>query len=177
MHRRPIVILFIVGFALLINGYWHHDRAAQQQSIVITNKTMPALSLRNAQGEMQPLDTKALGGKVTVINFFASWCAPCKTEMPELVKLKKETDAQFIGIAWNATPESMRAWLKQFGDPFDTVWYDDHGESVRVLGLRGIPETFIVDKKGNVRHRVTGAVEPSVVRDKLLPLILQLQNE
>ena len=177
MRIKPTIILLFICAVLLINGRLHQYRSEYEAPRIPVQTPLAALHLHDDDGKGITVDAASMGGKVTVVNFFASWCVPCKIEMPELVKLKKQSGAQFVGIAWNATPDAMQAWLKQTGNPFDIVRYDDTGESLRVLGLRGIPETFILDKKGVVRYHVTGAIEPDVARDKLLPLLAQLRNE
>ena len=174
MQPRPLIAVLIICIVLLINGSLRHHRPELSET---DNKPFPTLSLKNDAGKSMQVDTATFGGKVTVINLFASWCTPCIKEIPELINLKKESGAQFHGIVWNDTPATMRDWLQRYGNPFDTVWYDYTGESARSIGLRGVPETFVLDKKGTVRYHVLGMINPELAHNTLLPLIAKLQNE
>lgn len=139
----------------------------------MSDQNLPKLPLQTAKQEDAAIST----GKVTVINFLASWCAPCAAEMGELQTLKTALpNVQFAGIAWNDSPGNMGPWLKKHGNPFDTLVYDPKGRAAIAMGLRGIPETFVVDAQGVVRYQVAGALTESS-RSKLLPLIAQLEAE
>ncbi|MFZ4125853.1 MAG: redoxin family protein, partial [Rickettsiales bacterium] len=96
-----------------------------------------------------------------LINFFASWCLPCVAEHSELVALKKQFPAvTFHGIAWNDTAENIDAMLKKHGKPYDFVWADARGKAAIALGLRGVPETFIV-RDGQIIYHLSGAIDAS----------------
>ncbi len=137
-------------------------------------KVLPALQLTH-------IDTKAawkpesLNGKLTVFNVFASWCTPCAAEMPELIALKKQfPQIEVQGIAWNDEPVTLKLWLKKHGNPFNNVWLDVKGESTIALGIRGVPETLIVDGAGNIRYRHSGPVTKPLLEKEIAPLITQL---
>ena len=86
-----------------------------------------------------------------LINFFASWCAPCLLEHPLLLRLKEREGATIIGIAWKNKPDEARAWLKKLGDPFRYAGVDPEGKLSLDWGLSGVPETYLVDGDGIVR--------------------------
>lgn len=139
---------------------------------------LPALPLKDAQSMDAPLTADALKGRITVINFFASWCAPCAVEMPELTATKKAMpDVQFIGIAWNDAPAKIDPWLAKHGNPFDRVAYDPGGRSAIALGLRGIPETFIIDASGMQRYRLSGTMLESIRLKEFEPMLATLRAE
>lgn len=121
-------------------------------------------------------DAQRLQGNVTLINFFASWCTPCEAEMPQLAALKKQHPGlRVVGIAWNDEPATLNKWLKKHGKPFDAVWLDQKGAASIALGIKGIPESFVVDGKGILRYRLTG---PVIENDKeLAELIEKLLSE
>ena len=103
-----------------------------------------------------------------VINFFASWCVPCITEMPLLQELKRQ-GVGVDGIAVRDTREDIAAFLKQNGDPYGAVGADPDSNVQMQFGSSGVPETFIVDPYGVVRYQHIGPLEQkdiAIIRDK-----------
>ncbi len=115
--------------------------------------------------------------RVTVLNIFASWCAPCVAEHPLLVRLKKETDADIVAIAWNDTLPAIDGFLKEHGNPYTRVYTDPAGTSALALGIRGVPETFVIDAKGVIRFHYPGPLTEMQLKNELLPLIRQLKEQ
>ena len=106
----------------------------------------------------KPWDSSALNGRVTLINFYASWCTPCAAEMPELAAIKKQFPTLHIaGIAWNDDPKTLKPWLKKYGNPYDSLWLDAKGDATIALGIKGIPETMLIDGQGRIRYRAFGS--------------------
>jgi cytochrome c biogenesis protein CcmG, thiol:disulfide interchange protein DsbE len=143
----------------------------------VQNQAMPSIQATTLDGS-KPWNAKALEGRVTVINIFATWCTPCAAEMPELIALKKQfPTAHFEGIAWNDQPANLRAWLKTNGNPFKTIWIDNTGDATIALGIKAIPETFIIDKKGVIRYRLMGMIHEDMRHGALGELIQNLLDE
>ena len=91
----------------------------------------------------------------TVVNFFASWCVPCQAEHPLLMELSKQN--AIVGVAWKDHSETATLqWLNVMGSPFETVLHDPKGEIGRLWRIEGIPATFLVDQKGQIRYRRVG---------------------
>lgn len=135
---------------------------------------LPQLALSPLSGK-QVWHQETLKGQVTVLNFFASWCTPCEAEMPELLALKQQfPQLKVWGVAWNDEAATLKAWLTRHGKAFDTVWTDNKGEATIALGIRGIPETIIVDKNGMVRYRLSGPLTPAVRAREVDPLLAEL---
>jgi cytochrome c biogenesis protein CcmG/thiol:disulfide interchange protein DsbE len=109
-------------------------------------------------------------GKPVLVNFFASWCAPCLAEHPMFERLKSREGATIIGIAWKDKPEAVRAWLQRLGDPFARLGFDQNGKIALDWGLSGVPETYLIDAQGTVRLHFRG---PITERDlgTILPLL------
>jgi cytochrome c biogenesis protein CcmG/thiol:disulfide interchange protein DsbE len=126
-----------------------------------------------------PLDRATLGfgprelaaGHVTVINVFASWCLPCRSEAPVLARLAGSRDFAFYGLVQKDTPAKIRAFLAENGNPFDRVALDADGRVSIEWGVYGVPETYVIDGRGIVRARIVGEVTENVLKDDLLPAI------
>lgn len=132
----------------------------------------PAITVTSMDGG-KPWNASLFKNSITLVNFYASWCMPCAAEMPELAALKKQFPSlQMVGVAWNDDPAQLKQWLKKNGDPFTTHWLDKNGDATIELGIKGIPESFIVDHRGNIRYRLSGPVTEQV-RDGQLNDVLK----
>jgi cytochrome c biogenesis protein CcmG/thiol:disulfide interchange protein DsbE len=118
------------------------------------------------------LDLKTAGvGRPMLINVFASWCAPCRIEHPNLMALKARGVA-VVGVAWKDEPADTRAFLDELGDPYSMVLVDREGRAGLDLGITGAPETFAVDAMGRV---VAKASAPLVNQDEIDRLVAAIQ--
>jgi cytochrome c biogenesis protein CcmG/thiol:disulfide interchange protein DsbE len=123
------------------------------------------------------LTPQAFEGKVVVLNMFASWCRPCLAEQGMLLTLAKSHKTTLYGIAWKDKPTAIRAYLREHGNPFTQVGVDEKGSVTVALGLTGVPETFVIDKRGYVVKHYISALTPELLNDELLPLLDRLEAE
>lgn len=107
---------------------------------------------------------------VKLVNFWASWCAPCRVEHPVLVELA-EGGLPVIGVNYKDRPEDARGFLAELGDPYARIGADPDGRTGLDWGLYGVPETFVIDGAGKVLLRHPGPLTPDVVARRLQPLI------
>jgi len=164
----PLLALvgLIAVFALNIN----RDPSLVQS--VLINKPVPAFSLPAVEGLPVPgFDAKKLGGQVTVVNVFASWCIPCRDEHPVLEALKLKTGVALYGINQKDAPDQAAAFLAQLGNPYDAVGADRDGRTSIDWGVYGVPETFIVDAKGVIRFKHTGPLAMEDIDREIVPAI------
>jgi cytochrome c biogenesis protein CcmG/thiol:disulfide interchange protein DsbE len=108
-------------------------------------------------------------GKPVLVNFFASWCAPCLVEHPLFLRLKERDGAVIVGVAWKNKREEAEAWLQRLGNPYARVLFDLDGRQSLDWGLSGVPETYLVDAQGIVRLHFRRALA-----EQDLPAILAL---
>jgi cytochrome c biogenesis protein CcmG/thiol:disulfide interchange protein DsbE len=127
---------------------------------------LPGLKARAGFSSRQVVEA---GGPL-LINFFASWCAPCAEEAPELGALHRR-GVPIWGIAYKDEAAAAAVFLARHGDPYMRVAQDRPGRVGIDFGLYGVPETYLVDRSGVVRWRWTGALTPEAVRDDLDPLL------
>ena len=115
----------------------------------------PALPTEVLSGHR--VDLESLHGKPALINFWASWCAPCKQEAPELRRFAEQIGhrATLVGVDWNDRPENARAFIAQ-SDWRYPVLRDSSGEVGNAYGLNGLPTTFVLDSGGQIVQKLQG---------------------
>jgi len=133
--------------------------------------SLPPLEGLTANGRPVPgLSNEDLKGRVTVVNVWASWCAPCRLEHPLLVDLAKDPSIRVVGINQKDDPDNARRFLGSLGNPYAAVGADRNGRASIEWGVYGVPETFIVGPDGTIRHKHIGPLTPenfSAFKDKL----------
>jgi cytochrome c biogenesis protein CcmG/thiol:disulfide interchange protein DsbE len=132
---------------------------------------IPQLALSEKQ--FSPADIK---GKVWVLNVWASWCVPCRVEHPLLVELARAQAAPLIGLNYKDKRADAMKFLAQHGNPYDLSAFDGDGRVAIDYGVYGVPETFIIDKNGIIRHKQIGPITAEVLAKAILPLIDRLNK-
>ena len=139
----------------------------------VPSMTLPALEgLTDGARAMGGVDSADLAkGEVSVVNFWASWCGPCVQEHPLLVALKERTGAPIFGVNYKDQPAAARRFLGRYGNPFAAVGTDGNGRAAIEWGVYGMPETFIVNGKGQIVYKHVGPISPETLEEKLIPAI------
>jgi cytochrome c biogenesis protein CcmG/thiol:disulfide interchange protein DsbE len=152
----PLAVL--VGLAAL---FALHLRAGTDPHYVPTatvGKPMPSAVLPQLSGGgTASLATAA--PPATLVNFFASWCAPCIEETPTLLALKAQ-GVRIVGVAWKDDPDKTRAMLARLGDPYATVLVDRAGGAGLDFGVSGVPETYVIGAGGRVLAKEAAPLTP-----------------
>lgn len=169
MAARWIAVLPVVSLgalALLFGVYGlSHDPHVIPQALV--GKRAPAVALQRLDtGAVQSVTAVARPPKVRLINFFASWCAPCVAENSSLLALKAG-GVSLTGVAYKDKPSATKAFLARLGDPFDVVFIDPNGDAGVEYGVSGVPETFAVSEDGTILAKHSGELTPEIA-DRLL---------
>ncbi|GAA4036148.1 DsbE family thiol:disulfide interchange protein [Parerythrobacter jejuensis] len=138
----------------------------------MVGKALPEFDLPG-QTEGAPRLTQAYftDGKPRLLNIWASWCLPCIAEAPQLEALERE-GAEIVGIAIRDTPDDIATFLARHGDPYSRIARDDISEVQLGIGSSGVPETFVVDGNGIIRHQHIGDIRADDV-----PFLLEKLEE
>ncbi len=151
----PLGVLAALG---LLFGLYALNRNPQVQPEAMVGQPIPALTLPSLDdGRDTPIAAVAQGP--VLINFFASWCAPCEVEHPVLVGLKAQ-GVRIVGVAYKDAPANTQAFLARLGDPFDARLVDRDGRAGVEFGVTGVPETYLVDAQGVILAKHTGPLTP-----------------
>ncbi len=121
-----------------------------------------------------PADLK---GKVWILNVWASWCVSCRTEHPVLNAWSQKGDLILVGLNYKDESRDALRWLETLGNPYTLSVIDNEGKAGLDWGVYGVPESFVVDKKGVIRYKQIGPVSTETVERILIPLIDRLQGE
>ncbi len=173
-------LLFGAPLALAVAGgaaFWTTLRRMQSGTFdprgtpsMLTNKRVPGFRLPGLPDEgFSSVDLMSTG-RPTLVNFWASWCAPCLQEHPVLMELKA-ADVPIWGIAYKDNRSNSLDFLKRHGSPYARSAADAPGRVAIDWGLTGVPETFLIDGDGYVRWRMTGPLTPDTVTRQLKPLL------
>ncbi len=142
----------------------------------LINKPAPAFSLPQLHQPAQMFSRDDMKGKVWLLNVWASWCVACREEHPVLVEFARTGTVPIVGLNYKDERRDGLRWLAQFGDPYRLSAYDYDGRIGIDYGVYGVPETFLIDKNGIIRYKRIGVVTPEILRDKILPLVRELNG-
>ena len=139
-------------------------------------KAAPAFSAPRLHAPGQQFSAKDMLGQVWLLNTWASWCVACRQEHPILMEFAKTKTVPIIGLDYKDTDTDGSRWLARFGDPYDLSVTDKDGRIGIDYGVYGVPETFLIDKAGIIRYKQIGPVTEDALKDKILPLVRELQK-
>jgi cytochrome c biogenesis protein CcmG, thiol:disulfide interchange protein DsbE len=169
-NRRLLMLAPLVVFAGLALIFWRGlSGDPQRLPSTLINRQVPEFTLSGIDGmELPGLDHRDLAkGRVTLVNIFASWCGPCRDEHPLLMELAKRTDIDIVGLNNKDAPENARRFLGLLGNPYKRIGADSDGRVSIDWGGYGVPETFVVDGAGRIRHKIIGPLTPAVAQGPL----------
>jgi cytochrome c biogenesis protein CcmG/thiol:disulfide interchange protein DsbE len=173
LYLIPVLVFIGVGIGLALG--LTRDPGVLPSALL--DKSVPAFELPPLEGRagagLSSQDLQA--GQPALVNVFASWCVPCRAEHPLLMALA-ERGVTIYGINYKDPPEQASAWLAELGDPFARIGADRDGRVGIDWGVYGVPETFVVDGEGRIRHRFVGPLQPRDVDRTLLPLLAELAS-
>ncbi len=174
---RPLMllppVLFLALVAVFLVGNFRENRDELPSTLV--GRDAPTMELGVLEGR-EAFDNEDLrAGEVTLVNFWASWCPPCRAEMPFFADLTAQ-GFTIYGVNARDDPANAQAFLDELGNPFEGIGTSRDGRAAIDWGVYGMPETFVVDGEGRVVTRYAGEVTERVWRERLLPAIEQARG-
>jgi len=142
----------------------------------LVGKPAPAFQLPVLHSPDKTFTPKEMAGKVWLLNVWASWCVACRDEHPLMVELSRRKIVPVVGLNYKDQPDDAKKWLRHFGDPYLTSVSDLEGRVGIDFGVYGVPETFVIDKDGIIRHKHIGPITEDALKEKILPLVERLSR-
>lgn len=171
-RRRVSPTWLAAGFAaVLVVAALGYGLLAQPGSQLAPGSPVPDFQLSALDGT--PMILAAQRGNVVVVNFFASWCDPCRQEAAALEATWRDYQGQgvqFFGIAYKDVESAAKAFMTEFGVSYPTA-VEAGNRTSRLYGVTGVPETFVVDQNGNLVHHFLGAVTRAELAQVINPLL------
>jgi cytochrome c biogenesis protein CcmG/thiol:disulfide interchange protein DsbE len=143
----------------------------------LIGKPAPEFELPELNRPDSKVTPEQLEGQVWMLNAFASWCSACVSEHKVVSYFARTSGVPVIGLNFKDEPVDARNWLRQLGNPYIAVAADTKGAAGIDWGVVAVPESFIVDKHGVIRHKIAGPISAEILRDELIPLIETLNKE
>ncbi len=168
--------LFIVLVGFLVKGLYLNPREVPSPLI---GKPAAAFELVDLFDAQKKVPSSVLKGKVWMMNVWSSWCESCREEHPYIMSLKRsgELKVPVVGLQYKDKVQPGIAFLTRFGNPYEYVLRDPEGKVGLDYGVYGVPETFIIDKKGIIRHKVIGPMMQKAWNGEVKGLLARLENE
>jgi cytochrome c biogenesis protein CcmG, thiol:disulfide interchange protein DsbE len=165
------LILFAALTAIFLMRLFSGDPSKLPSALI--GKPVPAFALTGITGSDIPgLAADDLRkGRISLVNVFASWCAPCFQEHPQLVELARDKRFDIFGINQKDKPENARRYLEKLGNPYKAIGADTNGRASIEWGVYGVPETFVVSTQGRILYKHIGPLTAENIRSTLLPEI------
>ena len=171
--RYAIPLAIFLGLAVMLGLGLQRDPRNLPSALI--SQSAPQIDRPLLEAPDQKFSLKDMQGKVWLLNVWASWCAPCRQELPILVAMSKRDQVPIYGLNYKDQPEKAKGLLRIAGNPYVASAVDADGRVGMDFGVQGVPETFVIDGKGIVRLRHLGPVTPEIWQDKLMPAIKALQ--
>ncbi len=172
-YLMPLAIFMVLAVFLLV-GLTLNPRQVPSPLI---DKPAPKFQLNQLHEPDKIMSSEDNLGKVWMLNVWASWCVACRDEHPLLVQLANSGIIPIYGLNYKDERNTALQWLKRYGDPYAISIVDTDGKVGINYGVYGVPETYVIDKQGIIRHKQIGPVTVDSLEKTILPLIKELQNQ
>jgi cytochrome c biogenesis protein CcmG, thiol:disulfide interchange protein DsbE len=177
--RRLLVLLPLIAFLALAGLFVLRLGAGDPSRIpsaligqAVPQTTLPPLAGLERDAQPVPgLDPAGFRGEVSVLNVWASWCVPCREEVPLLMTLAGDRRIRVVGITYKDQPDNARRFLGRFGNPFVANGVDNSGRAAIEWGVYGVPETFVVGRDGRIAYKVIGPITQTNLETVVKPAI------
>ena len=166
MKKQLLKIPFIIFFLILLAFFYLLiiERNPSEIPSNLLNKNVPNFEVESLLKKERFISSKEFGNEIMLVNFFATWCLPCRDEHIYIKRFSDEKGIRVIGINYKDNPKKAIQWLRDMGNPYSNVPIDKYGRIAIDWGVYGIPETFIISSKGIIKYRHVGAVTKKIYK-------------
>tara|TARA_Y100001001_G_C7848527_1_gene253242 strand:+ start:109 stop:639 length:531 start_codon:yes stop_codon:yes gene_type:complete len=176
MKKKLLIIPSILFLSILLTFFYlliiERDPSAIPSNLL--DKNIPKFETESLLRKERFISSKEFGNEIILVNFFATWCLPCRDEHIYIKRFSNEKGIRIIGINYKDNSKKTIQWLKNLGNPYSNVPIDKNGRIAIDWGVYGIPETFIVSSKGIIKYRHIGPVTEKIYK-KINLLIKEIE--
>ena len=166
----PLLILLLICFFTLI--YLLSNKDPNKPPSALIDKNIPIFESKSLYKSDDIIKTKDLKNKKILINFFASWCIPCKVEHPLFFEISKNyPDLFLLGFNHKDKSDDAKKYLSDDGNPYDFVGVDSDGMIALEFGVFGLPETFLINEKGKIIYKFMGPLTEEIIENEIVPFL------
>ena len=166
----PLIILLIICFFLLT--YLLTGKDPNKPPSALLNKDVPSFESKSLYNSSEIIKTIDIKNKKVLINFFASWCSPCKIEHPLFFQIRKKyPDLYLLGINHKDPELDAKRYLEDDGNPYHFVGVDSDGLIALEFGVFGLPETYIINEEGKIIYKFMGPITKDILKNEIEPLL------
>ena len=165
--KKKFLILPSIAFFLVLSIFFYLlliERNPSEIPSNLINKKVPIFEAESLFKNEKFVSSNEFRNEITLVNFFATWCKPCRDEHVYIMRFSNEKDLKIIGVNYKDNPEKTIKWLKDLGNPYKNILIDKDGKISIDWGVYGIPETFIVNSNGIIKYRHVGAITNETYR-------------
>ena len=176
MNKKLLIIPSIFFLLILLVFFYllSVERDPYKLPSNLLNKDVPVFETESLLKEERFISSKVFGSEIILVNFFATWCKPCRDEHIYIKRFSNEKGIKVIGINYKDNPDKAIEWLKNLGNPYSDIPVDKTGRIAIEWGVYGIPETFVVNSKGIIKYRHVGPVTNKIYK-KINSLITKVE--
>ena len=159
--KKQLLIIPSIFFLLILLVFFYLlmiDRNPSELPSTLLDKNVPKFETESLLKEEKFVSSEVFGKEITLVNFFATWCKPCRDEHNYIKRFSNQKGIKVIGINYKDNSQKAIEWLKELGNPYSDVAIDKKGRIAIDWGVYGIPETFIINSKGIIKYRQPGPV-------------------
>ena len=156
MRKINYIIISILFSFLFIILYSSLDNERIYNTKDLIGKKISQVEINLFQSNETINTEEFIDNEFTILNFWASWCAPCRKEHPNLVRLSKIKNIKLVGVNFKDNVENAKSFLKENGNPFDILAEDKNGKNSVNFGVYGIPETILIDSELKILKKYIG---------------------
>lgn len=171
--RFMLPLAVFLGLAVMLGMGLQRDPRALESALL--DQPVPIFDLPLLDDQGARLTPQTLRGKVWLLNVWASWCAPCRQELPILVEMSRKDEIAIYGLNYKDQSSKAQALLRVAGNPYVASAVDADGRVGMDFGIHAVPETFVIDAQGRVRYRHLGPVTQQVWEEKIMPVVRAVQ--
>ena len=175
--RKQLLIIPFVLFLLVLITFFYLLLIERNPSVIssnLLNKNVPKFQSESLLKNQNFISSEEFGKEIVLVNFFATWCKPCRDEHEYIKRFSNEKKVRVIGINYKDDKKKTVKWLKTLGNPYSDIPLDGKGIIAIDWGVYGIPETFVVNSKGIIKYRHVGPITKKVYK-KINLLIKEIE--